>query len=297
MIKICPQCGRKNLANANFCVFCGAKLGEAVPDPEAATAAGDTQSQPAPNPSTDKPQPKTAAAPSNEETKPAAAPQNNPYQQFSQQANTAAPTPNTTAQPAAPSAPSTSDPANGTGNPYQRFNNAAQPQTPPAPTAASGQPQTATLQQVQQTGTSSFFRRHKTWFIVAGALILAFIIYAAVQGGGSGSSGTSGSDDVAEGIEKDILDNDDYGNATVTWSTSKGYVIHIPSDARVLQELNDGSPSIWNALVRDVQDESKAIADKGGYSGINIVNPADSSRYFLQVREGKVRYNIADDLN
>ncbi|MCI2172212.1 zinc ribbon domain-containing protein [Schleiferilactobacillus perolens] len=267
MIKVCPKCGYQNVEAAKFCVHCGAPLG-------AATDSSKENSSPVATPVKNESADMTGGTPAN-----------NPYQQFNDASNKNPNTGNTNPYQQF-SDNKDNAPAPNNGNAYQQFQDTATPK----------QPQVSSIQDVEQTGTTSFFRRHKNWFIAAGIAIFAIILFSALNGGFN-TDNSSGSEEIADGIKKDILNSSDYGDATVSWSKSVGYVIHISSDSTVLENLNDGSPSIWNSLARDVQDESKALSDKGSASAISIQNPDNSSRYYLQVNNGKIRYNVADDLN
>lgn len=64
------------------------------------------------------------------------------------------------------------------------------------------------------------------------------------------------------------------------------------------QSMNSGQVSLWNSYVRDIQEASQAIADEklDSMSTFKVLTPTDQNRCFLIVRDGKIKYNIGEDL-
>lgn len=94
--------------------------------------------------------------------------------------------------------------------------------------------------------------------------------------------------------ENVVSDNTDFGNATVKWNKDYKIIeIDLPKNARVIKDLNGGSISVWNSLVRNAKTESAKLNHK--YSHIIVPNPSDKSKELLEVQNGEIKYNVGDD--
>lgn len=107
-------------------------------------------------------------------------------------------------------------------------------------------------------------------------------------------------DSIASSIQSTIREDDDFGSATVHYSEStQTFDIDIPESSTAMTNLDNGYPSIWNSLVKELKEKSQSLDNDytSGYSYIQVMSPYNSNRTYLQVNHGIVKYNIADDLN
>lgn len=105
-------------------------------------------------------------------------------------------------------------------------------------------------------------------------------------------------DKIAEGINQDIMTNPDYGTMKFNWDSSdKTFHATMDKNSTLYTSMSDGQVSLWNSFVRDVQAESKVLYEKADMTaGFQVLNPNDTSRTYLQVQAGDIKYNIGDDL-
>lgn len=92
----------------------------------------------------------------------------------------------------------------------------------------------------------------------------------------------------------------DYGKAKATWNSDSEVIeISLPKNSHVVESLEDGSPALWNSLVRDLRSSSTAINKKNNpnYSHIAVVSPHDTNYLWLEINHGKIKYNQGDNLN
>ncbi|MCF6165341.1 hypothetical protein LROSL1_0882 [Furfurilactobacillus rossiae] len=106
---------------------------------------------------------------------------------------------------------------------------------------------------------------------------------------------------IAKRYEKAInedIQSDDYGNMKFSWNKKdQSYEATLDPNSRMYQAMDSGEVSIWNAFVGDIKIESKTIKKyTPKYDAFQIINPDDTSKVLLQVYDGKVRYNVGDDL-
>ena len=64
------------------------------------------------------------------------------------------------------------------------------------------------------------------------------------------------------------------------------------------QSMNSGQVSLWNSYVRDIQEVSQIIADEklDSMASFKVLTPTDQNRCFLIISDGKIKYNIGEDL-
>ncbi|WP_057768304.1 zinc-ribbon domain-containing protein [Lactobacillus selangorensis] len=106
-------------------------------------------------------------------------------------------------------------------------------------------------------------------------------------------------DSAAHMVQTAVLDgHDDYKGATAKWNQkANSVIVTIPASAPVLQNFQHGKLKKWNTLVQALQKESSQIAGlNNGVSNIQVLNPQSHRHVILQIKSGKVAYNVSDDL-
>lgn len=184
------------------------------------------------------------------------------------------------------------------------FCGAKQPEENPATSSGSASEGTTnpTETPVQTSPKPSITVEHTAWFktplgiggIVVAVLIIVFGI------GKVYSYNNPDTDSIASSIQSSITSDDDFGSATVHYSDStQTFDIDIPASSTAMTQLDNGYPSIWDSLVKELKSKSASLDNDytSGYSYIQVMSPYDHDRVFLKINRGTVKYNIADDLN
>lgn len=92
----------------------------------------------------------------------------------------------------------------------------------------------------------------------------------------------------------------DYGKAKASWNNNNETIeISLPKNSHVVESLENGSPALWNSLVRELKSSSESINKKNNskYSYITVLNSYDNSYLWLKINHGKVKYDQSDNLN
>lgn len=184
------------------------------------------------------------------------------------------------------------------------FCGAKQPQAKPVTSSGSTSEGTAnsTETPVQTSPKPSITVEHTAWFktplgiggIVVAVLIIVFGI------GKVYSYNNPDTDSIASSMQSNITSDDDFGSATVHYSdSSQTFDIDIPESSTAMTNLDNGYPSIWNSLVKQLKTKSANLDNDytSDYSYIQVMSPYNKKRVYLQIDHGNVKYNIADDLN
>lgn len=111
--------------------------------------------------------------------------------------------------------------------------------------------------------------------------------------------GYTGSKAALDVKQKVINEDSDYGDPSVKWDTGRDEVsINLTNDSTVLQNLYDSDSAMWKSLVRNAESESGWLATHKGkrYSRIVVTDPDNSSREYLEVYNGQIKYNVGDNL-
>lgn len=96
------------------------------------------------------------------------------------------------------------------------------------------------------------------------------------------------------------LDTEEVGDTKWKWNDDdESWEATLDPNSQLYQAMNDGEVSIWNSYVRDIKAESKVLKKNGleDYDYFQILNPNDESKVFLQIEDGKVEYNVGEDLD
>ncbi|AXX74352.1 hypothetical protein [Limosilactobacillus reuteri] len=110
----------------------------------------------------------------------------------------------------------------------------------------------------------------------------------------SSSSKTSS----AEALNNDLT-TADTGNTKWTWNKEDAcWEATVDQNSTMYQSMNSGQVSLWNSYVRDIQEVSQIIADEklDSMATFKVLTPTDQNRCFLIVSDGKIKYNIGEDL-
>lgn len=131
-------------------------------------------------------------------------------------------------------------------------------------------------------------------------LLAIVFIFLVVLGLKFAVNHTKGSGTIAADIQSGLRnDTTDYGDAKVSWNEDNGAMeVRLSDDSRVVKSAYRGESALWNSLVRELQDDSKRISQNNNkeYSHIEILSPKDSKYMWLEVDQGKIKYNTADNL-
>lgn len=103
---------------------------------------------------------------------------------------------------------------------------------------------------------------------------------------------------IAKALNED-MQSEDAGATSYSWNKEDGYMeATLDQNSNMYTSMDEGSVSIWNAYVRQLKAESKYMAKHGlkKYSYIQILDPTDQTKMFLEIVKGKVQYNIGEDL-
>lgn len=162
------------------------------------------------------------------------------------------------------------------------------------PTTSDNITKPATLTPQVTTKSSS----NKKW--VLGILAIAIIV-AAIFGISWAVNHSKSPESIASSIQSKLRSqSSDYGKAKVTWDGDNGVMeISLPKSSHAVKSLEEGSPALWNSLVRELKTSSTSINGKNNpkYSYLTVLNPNDSSYLWLEINHGKIKYNQADNLN
>lgn len=103
---------------------------------------------------------------------------------------------------------------------------------------------------------------------------------------------------VTEALNSDLI-TADTGNTKWAWNEEDAcWETTLDQNSTLYQSMNSGQVSLWNSYVRDIQEASQAIADEklDSMSTFKVLTPTDQNRCFLIVRDGKIKYDIGEDL-
>ncbi len=126
----------------------------------------------------------------------------------------------------------------------------------------------------------------------------------------SSSKKESSEDDDSESAQKTLdkltdalnhdLTSEDTGDTKWHWDKDEGaWLATLDPNSTMYQAMDDGQVSIWNSYVRDIQDASKTAKDEKleDFSTFKLENPNNTDRIYLEVTDGKVKYNVGEDLD
>lgn len=100
-------------------------------------------------------------------------------------------------------------------------------------------------------------------------------------------------------INKD-LNSADTGNTSWKWNKDEeAWVATLDPNSEMYGDMENGEVSVWNSYVREVQEISKSAkdGDSSKYSTFRLKNPSNTDRSYLVVEDGKVKYNVGEDLD
>lgn len=103
---------------------------------------------------------------------------------------------------------------------------------------------------------------------------------------------------VAEALNNDLT-TADTGNTKWTWNEEDAcWEATLDQNSTMYQSMNSGQVSLWNSYVRDIQEASQTIAAEklDSMATFKVLTPTDQNRCFLIVSDGKIKYNIGEDL-
>lgn len=104
---------------------------------------------------------------------------------------------------------------------------------------------------------------------------------------------------IAASIQRELRqESEDYGKAKVSWHSENGTMqVSLPENSKVVDGLKYDNLAIWNALIRDLKEQSKNISmhNNPKYSYIEVMQPENHEYVWLQIDKGKVKYNQADN--
>lgn len=184
------------------------------------------------------------------------------------------------------------------------FCGAKQPQAKPATSSESISERTtnSTETPVPTSPKPSITVEHTAWFKtplgIGGIVVAVLVIIFGI--GKVYSYNNPDTDSIASSIQSSITSDDDFGSATVHYSdSSQTFDIDIPESSTAMTNLDNGYPSIWNSLVKQLKTKSANLDNDytSDYSYIQVMSPYNKKRVYLQIDHGNVKYNIADDLN
>lgn len=148
-----------------------------------------------------------------------------------------------------------------------------------------------------RTESSSKKFLKSSWFWLLAIVLVVLVFF----GGMFAVNYTKSPSAIANDIQSDIRSNSlNYGNATVTWNENREVmVVKVPKNSRVVKSVNQDETSLWNMLVRTLQDDSKQIAKKNNkkFAEIDILSPTNKKYVWLEIRDTKIKYNISDDID
>lgn len=157
-------------------------------------------------------------------------------------------------------------------------------------------PKATAEDQVAKKGPRKKHIWSKWWFW----LLVIICIFLVALGLRFAVNHTKGPDTIASEIQSGLRhDTTDYGDAKVSWNDDAEVMeVRLPTDSRVIRSTYQGETALWNSLVRELQDDSKKIARDNNkkYSYIEIMAPKSSKYVWLEVDQGKIKYNTADNL-
>lgn len=139
---------------------------------------------------------------------------------------------------------------------------------------------------------------------VAGVAIVLMILFNACSGMDTGTNEGFGFGDNEDDIEKTIvaLDAQLYDVDEVNYN-SKEKVFEIDfRDEQSHEELEYiiqmKDRQLWQTYVSDLFfDYSETVTEHMGEGyGVRLLNPWDSDRYFLEIKDGRTQYNYMDEL-
>lgn len=97
----------------------------------------------------------------------------------------------------------------------------------------------------------------------------------------------------------DDLADDSYGNTKWSWNKeSESWEATLDPNSDLYQDMDEGNVALWNAYVREIKEASRTFKKNGwkDYSYFQVLDPDDTSKTFLQINKGKVKYDIGEDL-
>lgn len=106
-------------------------------------------------------------------------------------------------------------------------------------------------------------------------------------------------DGLTKALNSDLV-TEDTGDTTWSWNKEdQCWEATLDQNSTMYQAMDEGQVSIWNSYVRDIQEESKTAKDEkiGFMSTFKVLNPNDTDRCYLIVENGKVKYDVGEDLD
>ncbi|MCT4451572.1 zinc ribbon domain-containing protein [Lactiplantibacillus plantarum] len=104
---------------------------------------------------------------------------------------------------------------------------------------------------------------------------------------------------LAANIQSEIRTNKaEYGKVKVSWNGG-AMRVRISKQAPVIESVDQGKTASWQSLAKTLQSRSEKIAKNHNqkYSHIEVLSPKNTKYMWLEVNHGKMKFNIANQLN